>query len=142
MGDPGAQTEMNPKTGMTHAEMKQFIHDHFDGFVNRQRLEVADLNFAPGFVDHGDDFPPGLPCGPAGAKQYVGAAYKRFPDIHVTIEDMIAEDDKVVVRNRWTGTEAASGQRVEFSGIVIWRIAARQIHERWAYLQKPHPTAA
>ena len=92
-------------------------------------------------VDHGDDVPPGLSPGPAGAKQYVGGAYRHFPDIHVTIEDMIAEDDKVVVRNRWTGTEAASGQRLEFSGIVIWRIAGRQIHERWAYLQKPHPSA-
>jgi predicted ester cyclase len=131
----------NPKTGMTHAEMKRFIRDHFENFVNRQLLDVADVNFAPDFVDHGDDVPPGLPPGPAGAKQYVGGAFKRFPDIHVTIEDMIAEDDKVVVRNRWTATEAASGQRHEFSGIVIWRIAGRQIHERWAYLQKPHAVA-
>ncbi len=136
-----AQPVANPKTGMTHAEMKRFIRDHFENFVNRQLLDVADVNFAPDFVDHGDDVPPGLPPGPAGAKQYVGGAFKRFPDIHVTIEDMIAEDDKVVVRNRWTATEAASGQRHEFSGIVIWRIAGRQIHERWAYLQKPHAVA-
>ena len=52
---------------------------------------------------------------------------------------MVAEDDKVVVRNRWTGTDAASGQRLEFSGIVIWRIANQQIVERWAYLESPHP---
>jgi hypothetical protein len=39
------------------------------------------------------------------------AAFKRFPDIHVTIEDIIAEGDKVAVRNTW----------------------------RWAYLQAPHP---
>jgi|GEM_PF-775304 len=141
MSGPATHDVVNPKTGMTRAEMKQFIRDHFEDFVNRKRLDVADVNFAPDFIDHGDDVPAGLPPGPAGAKQYVGAAYRRFPDIHVTIEDMIAEDDKVVVRNRWTGTEAASGQRLEFSGIVIWRIAARQIHERWAYLQKPHPSA-
>ena len=133
---------VNPKTGMTHAQMKQFVRDHFEDFVNRQRLDIADRNFAADFVDHGDDVPPGLPAGPAGAKQYVGRAYQRFPDIRVTIEDMVAEGDKVVVRNRWTGTVAASGQRMEFSGIVIWRIANRQFHERWAYLQKPHPSAA
>ena len=109
--------------------------------MNRQNLNIADINFAEGFVDHGADVPPGLPPGPAGAKQYVGGAYKRFPDIHVTIEDMIAEDDKVVVRNRWTGTDATSQERVEFSGIVIWRIEASQIHERWAYLQTPRPAA-
>jgi predicted ester cyclase len=141
MNGSAAQDGIHAKTGMSHAEMKQFIRDHFEDFVNRQRLEVADINFAPDFVDHGDDVPPGLPPGPAGAKQYVGGALRHLPDIHVTIEDMIAEDDKVVVRNRWTGTDAASGQRVEFSGIVIWRIAGRQIRERWAFLQKPHPAA-
>jgi predicted ester cyclase len=71
--------------------------------------------------------------------KYVGAALKKVPDLHVTIMDMIAEDDKVVVRNHWTGTDVASNQRLEFSGIVIWRIANRHIVERWAYLESPHP---
>jgi len=69
----------------------------------------------------------------------VAAALKKVPDLRVTIEDMIAEDDKVVVRNHWAGTDSASKQRLEFSGIVIWRIANRQIAERWAYLESPHP---
>jgi predicted ester cyclase len=64
---------------------------------------------------------------------------KKFPDIHVKILDLIAEDDKVVVRNRWTGTEAATGKKFEFSGIVMWRIAKRQLVERWAYLTPPQP---
>jgi predicted ester cyclase len=72
-----------------------------------------------------------------GAKQYVGAAYKRFPDLHVEILDLIAEGDRVVVRNHWTGTEAVTGGKYEFSGIVIWRIAHRQLVERWAYLTPP-----
>jgi predicted ester cyclase len=74
--------------------------------------------------------PPGLPPGPAGAIHYVGAALKKVPDLRVVIEDMIAEEDKVVVRNHWTGTDTASQQRLEFSGIVIWRIANRRIVER------------
>jgi len=129
----------NPKTGMTHAEMKQFIRNHFEEFVNRKNLKIVEVNLAPGFVDHGADVPPGTPPGLAGAIQYVGNVLKKVPDLHVEIEDMIAEDDKVVVRNRWTGTDAASKQPFEFSGIVIWRIASRQIVERWAYLEKPHP---
>ncbi|GAC1639299.1 MAG: hypothetical protein NVS9B14_20400 [Candidatus Acidiferrum sp.] len=131
----------NAKTGMTHEEMKQFILNHFEEFVNKQNLAIADVNFAPEFLDHGADVPPGTAPGPAGAKQYVGGAYKRFPDIHVTIEDLIAEDDKVVVRNHWAGTDAKSGQKIEFRGIVIWRIANRQIYERWAYLEAPHSAA-
>jgi predicted ester cyclase len=96
-------------------------------------------NFAPGFVDHRADLPPGPPPGREGETQYVGAGLKKVPDLRVTIEDMIAEDDKVVVRNHWTGTDAASKQRLEFLGGVIWRIANRQILKRWAYLESPHP---
>ncbi len=129
----------NSKTDMTHAEMKEFIRNHFEEFVNRKNLRIGEANFAAGFVDHGADVPPGLPPGPAGAIQYVGAALKKVPDLQVSIEDLIAEDDKVVVRNHWTGTDATSKQRLEFSGIVIWRIANRQIVERWAYLESPHP---
>ena len=129
----------NPKTGMTHSEMKEFIRKHFEEFVNRKNLRIGEANFAPEFIDHGADVPPGMPPGPAGAIQYVGAALKKVPDMRVAIEDMIAEDDRVVVRNHWTGTDAATGQRVEFSGIVIWRIANRRIVERWAYLESPHP---
>ena len=73
---------------------------------------------------------------------YVGGAYKKFPDLHVEILDMVAEDDRVVVRNQWTGTEAASGKKIAFSGIVIWRIAHRQLAERWAYLAPPRQLAS
>jgi predicted SnoaL-like aldol condensation-catalyzing enzyme len=133
------QESVNSVTGMTAAEMKLFVRNHFEEFVNRKNLEIADVNFAQEFVDHGTDVPPGLPGGPAGAKQYVGGAYKKFPDIHVEILDLIAEGDKVVVRNHWTGTDASSGTKYEFSGIVIWRIAHRQLVERWAYLSAIQP---
>jgi len=138
MTAPRSQEAADPKTGMTFAEMKDFVRKHFEEFVNRQNLAIADVNFAPDFVDHGADVPPGTLPGPAGAKQYVSGAYKRLPDIRVEIQDLIAEDDRVVVRNRCTGTDATNGQRIEFSGIVIWRIANRQLRERWAYLQPPH----
>ena len=131
------QETVNAKTGMTPAEAKQFVRNHFEDFVNRKNLQIGEVNFAPEFVDHGADVPPGLPPGPAGAIAYVGKAYQKFPDIHVDILDLIAEDDRVVVRNRWTGTEAVSGKRYEFAGIVIWRIAHRQLVERWAYLTPP-----
>ena len=47
------------------------------------------------FVDHKAD----VPLGSEGAMQFVGGAYKKFPDIHVEILDLIAEDDRVVVRD-------------------------------------------
>jgi len=124
-------------TGMSHDEMKQFVRDHFEEFVNRKNIDIGDVNFAPEFVDHGADVPPGLPPGPQGAKQYVGGALKRVPDLRVVIDDIIAEGDKVVVRNTWTGTDTQSGKKIRFSGIVIWRVEHRQLVERWAYLEAP-----
>jgi predicted SnoaL-like aldol condensation-catalyzing enzyme len=129
---------VNGKTGMTHREAQEFIRRHFEEFVNKKNVEIGNVNFAANFVDHGADVPPGMPPGPAGAIAYVGGALKRFPDLHVTIEDMIAEDDRVVVRNHWTATDPETEKKLEFRGIVMWRIAARQIVERWAYLEAPH----
>src|SRR5256885_13375340 len=108
---------INPKTGMTHAEAREFIRNHFEEFVNKKNVQIGNVNFAPNFVDHGADVPAGMPPGPAGAIQYVAAALKKFPDLYVKIEDMIAEDDKVVVRNHWTATDTASNQKMEFRGI-------------------------
>ena len=131
---------VNSKTGMTHTEAREFIRNHFEEFVNKKNVEIGNVNFAANFVDHGADVPPGMPPGPAGAIAYVGGALKRFPDLHVQIEDMIAEDDKVVVRNHWTATDSQQGgKKLEFRGIVIWRIANRKIVERWVYLEARIP---
>jgi len=131
----------NSVTGFSQAEMKEFVGNHFEEFVNRKNINIGDVNFAPEFLDHGADVPPGTPPGPEGAKQYVGGALKKFPDMRVTIEDLIAEGDKVVVRNTWRATNPANGVKLEFAGIVIWRIAHRQLVERWAYLEAPHPVS-
>jgi predicted SnoaL-like aldol condensation-catalyzing enzyme len=130
---------INTKAGMTHPEAREFIRSHFEEFVNEKNVQIGNVNFATDFVDHGADVPDGMPPGPARAIQYVSGALKRFPDLHVQIEDMIAEDDKVAVRNRWTATDIQSGKRLEFRGIVIWRIANRKIVERWAHIEAPHP---
>jgi len=84
----GPSEVKNPKTDMTNAERKEFIRNHFEEFVNRKNLHIGAVNFAPGFVDHGAEVPPGLPPGPAGAIAYVAAALKKVPDFRVTIEDM------------------------------------------------------
>jgi predicted ester cyclase len=91
---------------MTAEEAKTFVRHHFEDFVNRQDLSAADRNFAADYQEHGVDVPRGLPPGPSGPREYLAAAFHRFPDIHVTIEDILAEGDRVVVRNRWRATDA------------------------------------
>src|ERR1700737_3567867 len=108
---------INSKSGMTHAESREFIRNHFEEFVNPKNVERRSVNFGPHCCDHGGAVPPGTPPGPAGAIQYVAGALKRFPDLHVQIEDMITEDDKVVVRNHWTAMDTQNGKRLEVRGI-------------------------
>lgn len=110
---------VNSKTGMTHGEARESIRNHFEEFVNRKNVQIGNTSFAPNFADHGADVPPGTPPGPAGAIAYVGGALMRFPDLHVTIEDMIAEGDRVMVRNHWTVTDSQTGKKLGFRGIVI-----------------------
>lgn len=126
-----------PDPGLTVAEMKQFVRNHFEDFVNRRKSEVALVNFSADFLDH--DEPAGEAVGPEAARQMMEAAYRRWPDLHVTVLEILAEDDKVMVRNRWTGTEAATGQKIEFHGFVLWRFANRKIAERWATITPPKP---
>lgn len=128
---------MVSNSGFNPEEAKAFVKNHFEQFVNQKNIAIGKINFAADFVDHGAEVPPGTPPGPEGAMQYVGNALKQFPDLHVTIHDIIAEGDKVVVRNQWTATDPAHHRKISFSGIVIWRIANRQLAERWAYLEAP-----
>jgi predicted ester cyclase len=126
-------------SGMNLDEMKDFVRTHFEDFVNRKKSEVAMVNFSSDFLDH--DEPTGIEVGPEAAKKMMEAAYKRWPDLRVTMEDILAEGDKVIVRNKWTGTEAATGQKIEFHGFVLWRFANRKIVERWATITPPAPVS-
>lgn len=118
-------------------EMKEFVQNHFENFVNRKKSEVALVNFSADFLDH--DEPTGVEVGPEAAKRMMEAAYQRWPDLRVTVEDILAEGDKVMVRNSWSATEAATGQKIEFHGFVLWRFANTKIVERWATITPPAP---
>jgi predicted ester cyclase len=47
------------------------------------------------------------------------AMYKSMPDLHVTIEEMVAKGDRVMCRNLWRFTDTASGQMMQFHGFVL-----------------------
>jgi len=65
------------------------------------------------------------------------AMYKSMPDLHVTIEDMIAEGGKVVCRNVWRWTDTASGQKMQSHRVVLWRFEGDKIAERWTTVTSP-----
>jgi len=121
--------------GFTLEEMKAFVRRHFDDFVNRKLSDVALQNFSADFLDH--DEPGGAVAGPLAAKTMMEQAYQRWPDLRVEVVDILAEGDKVMVRNVWTATEKATGKIIRFRGFVLWRFANRKIVERWATLTPP-----
>ena len=122
-------------THMTPDQMKQFVREHFEDFVNRRNAAVIRKNMTPDFFDH--DGPGGKPTGVEGDEQMMLAMYKVMPDLHVTIEDMIAENDKVMCRNIWRWTDTASGNKMQFHGFVLWRFEGNKISERWATVTSP-----
>lgn len=65
--------------------------------------------------------------------------YSTFPDACETIEDMLAEDDKVAVRHRFRGIQTGplgplppTGKRLDATYLAIYRLHAGQIVEVWA----------
>ncbi|HLK62031.1 MAG TPA: ester cyclase [Bryobacteraceae bacterium] len=116
-------TDLNPE------QMKQFVRDHFEEFVNKRNAAVIRKNMTPDFYDH--DGPGGKPTGIDGDEQMMIAMYDAMPDLRISIEELIAEGDRVVCRNiwRWTGK---GGSQMQFHGFVLWRFEGGKIAERWA----------
>jgi predicted ester cyclase len=127
-------------TTLTLEQMKQFVREHFEDFVNRRNAAVIRKNMTPDFYDH--DGPGGKPTGVEGDEQMMLGMYKAMPDLHLTIEDMIAEGDKVVCRNFWRWTDYASGKKMQFHGFVLWRFEGNRIAERWATVTSPAEESA
>lgn len=122
-------------TSLTPDQMKAFVRQHFEDFVNNRRAEVIRRNMTTDFLDH--DGPGGKPTGVKGDEEMMRGMYTIFPDLHITIDEMIADGDKVVCRNRWQATNAKTGRQVEFHGFVEWRFEGDRIAERWATVTAP-----
>ena len=122
-------------TTLTLEQMKEFVRNHFEDFVNKRNAAVIHGNMTPDFYDH--DGPGGKPAGPAADEKMMLAMYQSMPDLHLSIEDMVAEGDKVVRRNIWRWIDAASGKRMQFHGFVLWRFEGNKIAERWATVTQP-----
>jgi len=121
-------------TQLTTEQMKQFVRNHFEDFVNKRNAAVIRKNMTADFYDH--DGPGGKPTDAAGDERMMIGMYSAMPDLHLTIEEMIAEGDKVVCRNIWRWTDA-SGKQMQFHGFVLWRFEGDRIAERWATVTQP-----
>jgi steroid delta-isomerase-like uncharacterized protein len=125
--------EGRPK--MSTAANKAMMHRVFEEGFNQGRLEIVNELFSTQFVDHST---PEQVAGAKGVKEYFARVRGVFPDMRVSIEDMVAEGEKVVVRTTWRGTYLrtddavpALGRRVAQTMIQIFRVVNGKIEEEW-----------
>ena len=128
-----------------------------DEALNRGNLDAIDEFMPPNFVEH--EPLPVPAAGREGVKQFFAQLRSGLPDLQMTIEDLIAEGDRVVARFVVRGTHQGAflgipptGKSVGFTGIDIVRIANGRIVEHWGntdtlgFLQQlgaiPAPAAA
>ena len=115
---------------------KQILRRFFEELFNHGDLSVADEIVGANYVNH--NAVPGEMPEREGLKAFVTYLRTAFPDIHFTIEDLIAAEDKVVTRFSVTGTQQGefagippTGKRVHVTGINIHRVDDGQIREAW-----------
>lgn len=114
---------------MSAAENKAVIAAFIEDVINRGRLERANDLVALDFVEL--DPLPGQQQGREGLKDVISGLRMSFPDMHWVVDEMIAEDDKVVTRFTWTGTQRgaflgipATGRSVTVKAVVIDQLAS------------------
>ena len=119
-------------------ENKAIVRREMEEIFNHTgNLDAADEIFDPNYVSH--EPTAGDTRGIEEAKQFAATYREAFPDLENTIEDMVAEGDKVVVRFRGRGTHQGeteafgppTGKRMEITGITIKRLSEGKIVEAW-----------
>jgi predicted ester cyclase len=106
--------------------------------VDRGNLGVVDAVYSPDYVDHSPSPGRSLAPGREGVRQAFLLFQRAFPDARHTIEDLVAEGDRVAARISARGTHTGvlfghppTGRVVTLAGITIYRIVGGRIVERW-----------
>jgi predicted ester cyclase len=117
-------------------ENKALVRTFFERAYNAGDLTVVDQVIGPGYVGH---IPQGQWMGAERVKTHIASDHAGWPDILLTIDDQIAEGDKVVTRWTWTGTHTGAtgyipvptGKYSVCPGVTISRFVGGKIVEEW-----------
>jgi steroid delta-isomerase-like uncharacterized protein len=117
-------------------EKKVILQRFFTELFNQAKLSVADELVAANYLNH--NAAPGETSGREGLKQFVTNLHGAWADLTFTVEDQVAEGDKVATRFTITGTHQgefvgipATGKPIRVQAINIHRVANGQIQEGW-----------
>jgi steroid delta-isomerase-like uncharacterized protein len=108
--------------------------------INRGDISVGDELMSSDFVEH-EELPPGIPPGREAPKALFNMMHNAFPDLHATIEHLLAEGDTVVLHMTWTGTHEGefmgmppTGKRFSIQVIDIIRVVDGLLAEHWGVM--------
>lgn len=114
---------------------KRVVRRFFREVWSEGNLALVDELFARDWVGHA---PPDEFASPAELKQFIAALRRAFPDFEITVEDQVAEGDKVATMWTATGTHQGefqgippTGKQQSFGGMTLSRIANGKIIEGW-----------
>jgi len=118
---------------MTTEEHKMIVRQFFEEAWNQQSLHVVDEIFAPTVIFNGQAVTR------EALKQALAGRRVAFPDIQVTVDDQVAEGEKVSTRRTWRATHkgpyrgvAPTGKAVKWTQISVVRFSQGKIVEDWA----------
>ena len=116
---------------------KSVVQRYVDEIQNNHSIDAIESIFSSEFIDHMDTYG-GLFQGMDGLKKGYTAAFQAFPDLKAIVRQMIAEEDRVVLHKTVMGTHRgefrgipATGKKVEYQSIYIFRIENNKISEYW-----------
>jgi steroid delta-isomerase-like uncharacterized protein len=124
---------------------KQVINRFVEELWNQRRLEVADAIFAEDCVTH--QLRSGVPTdavprGPEAIKEHIAAWIASFPDLRFSIEQMLAEGDRVVMQLLMEGTHQgtwlgipAGGKKIQIRMFTVHRVVQSKIVEDWVLVE-------
>ena len=122
---------------MSVEENKANVRRLNDEVFNKGNLALVDELMAPNYVFH---ITPEVK-GPEGVKQYIATFRTAFPDLHITIEDMVAEGDMMAIRYTMRGTFkgeymgiAPTGKQMTLPNAGFARFEGGKQVEVWPYL--------
>lgn len=127
---------------MSAERNKAIVRSFFEEVYNKGNSDIIDDIFSDDF-DSNDPTSCGVK-GPEYVKQFAIRMRTAFPDIHFTVDEMIAEGDRVVVHVTFRGTHLGeymgippTGNQVTVKGVELARFAGRKIVEQgWHYYQE------
>jgi steroid delta-isomerase-like uncharacterized protein len=122
---------------MSTEQNKALLRKWVEEGWNKGNLAVIDELYTPDFVQH-DPASPVSVSSAEDLKRYVAGYRMAMPDIHFSIDDLVAEGDKVVWRFTSRGTQTGvlmgippTGKTATVAGMVLFRIANGRIAECW-----------